>query len=246
VVVKSLCSTERIALHTRAGWIRLRWLLGRCWHEADDPNAGKPGVLTVGLCFMRISGGECKGRRLRVPKSGLRPTQDQVREALFSMLADFVPGAHFLDLFAGSGAVGLEALSRGASRATWVESHAPTVKVIKENLAELALDGGFALRGDALRVDLAGLPGAPFDVIFADPPYAEVRRDENGAFLVDPVVGQLVDRVVDGNALKPEGFLVIEQAKRGAVLSRPGWALLRDRTYGTARILIYQRSDSGA
>jgi 16S rRNA G966 N2-methylase RsmD len=95
-------------------------------------------------------------------------------------------------------------------------------------------------------VDLAGLPGAPFDVIFADPPYAVAKRDEDGAFLVDPVLGQLFDRVVDGKALKSEGFLIIEQAKRGAVISRPGWALLRDRTYGTARILIYQRSDSAA
>lgn len=188
---------------------------------------------------MRISGGECKGRRLRVPKAGLRPTQDQVREALFSMLADRIPGCHFLDLYAGTGAVGLEALSRGAACACWVESHAATARFITDNLKELGLSGGQLIKGDALRVELGRLPGAPFDVIFADPPYAEPRRIEGGGFEPDPSLEKLMVRIEEGGALKRDGYLVLEQAKRSGVITREGWQLLRDRNYGMARILVY-------
>lgn len=188
---------------------------------------------------MRISGGECKGRRLRAPKSGLRPTQDQVREALFSMLADRLPECRFLDLYAGSGAVGLEALSRGAARVCWVESHAGTLRVLKTNIAELGLSGGQPVKGDVLRVDLSRLPGAPFDVIFADPPYATPQCAEEGGYAPDPSLVTLMERIERGATLASDGYLILEQAKRSGVIAREGWSLLRDRTYGMARILVY-------
>ncbi len=189
---------------------------------------------------MRISGGECKGRRLRAPKAGMRPTQDQVREALFSMLADIVPDCHFLDLYAGSGAVGLDALSRGAARACWVESHAGTARFIKDNISELGLTGGQLIKSDARRVDLGRLPGAPFDIIFADPPYATLRHAEEGGFEPDPALVTLMERIEASGALKPTGYLILEQAKRCGTIAREGWTLVRDRTYGMARILVYQ------
>ena len=189
---------------------------------------------------MRITGGECRGRRLRVPKAGVRPTQDQVREALFSMLVDITPGSHFLDLFAGSGGVGCDALSRGAAKVCWVEKHAATYSTLVANLESLGLMGGHPVRGDALLSPLGTLPGAPYDLIFADPPYIESRWDAEGNLQTDPCLEVLMDRVVEQKALKEDGFLMFEQAKRCGVISRDGWELVRDRSYGKARILIYQ------
>ncbi|MBI3987315.1 MAG: RsmD family RNA methyltransferase, partial [Lentisphaerae bacterium] len=146
---------------------------------------------------MRITGGVLGGRRLRVPSGPVRPTQDRVREALFSSLAAFIPGARVLDLFAGSGAVGLEALSRGAAFVCWVESNRRVFAVLHENIRTLAGDasarmgpkedaGGLppgidpAVAGLVLREALdflsAAPPEAPFDLVFADPPYDRENR----------------------------------------------------------------------
>jgi 16S rRNA (guanine966-N2)-methyltransferase len=130
---------------------------------------------------MRIVAGEFGGRRLAVPKDArVRPTADRVREAWMSILAAALPGARVLDLYSGSGALGLEALSRGAASADFVELSAASLRALEANIRALGVDGRTTVhRGDALRY-AERLPPAAFDVALADPPYT---RDD-GARLV--------------------------------------------------------------
>ena len=122
---------------------------------------------------MRIVAGEFGGRRLSRPKDArVRPTADRVREAWMSILADAIPGARVLDLYAGSGALGLEALSRGAASATFVELNPPSLRALQANVAALGVgERATVHRGDALRY-VEGLSAGAFDVALADPPYA--------------------------------------------------------------------------
>lgn len=122
---------------------------------------------------MRIIAGEWRGRTIKAPAGrAVRPTLDRVREAWMSIVQPSLPGARVLDLFAGSGALGLEALSRGAASAEFVEEAARHVAVIRENVALLgASDRAAVTRGDALRF-VAALPPDAYDIAFADPPYA--------------------------------------------------------------------------
>jgi len=121
---------------------------------------------------MRIVAGEFGGRRLVVPRDGrVRPTADRVREAWMSIVAPELPGARVLDLFAGSGALGLEALSRGAATATFVELNPPSLRALDQNVATLGLENVVTVhRGDAMRY-AERLPEHAFDIVFADPPY---------------------------------------------------------------------------
>jgi 16S rRNA (guanine966-N2)-methyltransferase len=121
---------------------------------------------------MRIVGGEFRGRRLSAPRDRrVRPTADRVREAWMSIVQDALPGARVLDLYAGSGALGLEALSRGAASADFVELAPASLAALKANIAALGVEArATAHRGDALRF-AARLPPASYDVAFADPPY---------------------------------------------------------------------------
>jgi len=122
---------------------------------------------------VRIVAGEFGGRRLSMPKDArVRPTADRVREAWMSILADAIPRARVLDLYAGSGALGLEALSRGAASATFVELNPPSLRALRTNIATLGVaDRATVHRGDALRY-VEGLAAGAFDVALADPPYA--------------------------------------------------------------------------
>jgi 16S rRNA (guanine966-N2)-methyltransferase len=128
---------------------------------------------------MRIIAGTFRSRHLKpLKKLRIRPTSDMLRETLFNILGPGVRGARFLDLFAGTGAVGIEALSRGASDIVWVESHRAAAQLIRENLALLGIEHGARL----LTLDAVGAlarleseRGAPFDFIFLDPPYASER-----------------------------------------------------------------------
>ena len=121
---------------------------------------------------MRIVAGEFGGRRLVVPRDGrVRPTADRVREAWMSIVAPELPGARVLDLFAGSGALGLEALSRGATHATFVELAPASLEALRGNIDALGVDERATVRrGDALRF-VQGLDAGAYDVAFADPPY---------------------------------------------------------------------------
>jgi 16S rRNA (guanine966-N2)-methyltransferase len=184
---------------------------------------------------MRIISGTAGNIAIKVPPAVTRPTTDRVREAVFSMIADFVEGSCVLDLFAGSGAMGLEALSRGAEKAVFVEQHSGACEVIQENLRHARLLGGRTIKGEAL-ASLRRLSeaGERFNVIFADPPYAKKPGDTDYA-------QQLLSNAHLRGALVPRGLFVLEtmvtKHDSGAIA---GWDVLRDRAYGSTRILILQ------
>ena len=172
---------------------------------------------------MRVVAGEFRGRRLQAPRGrSTRPTADRVREALFSMLGD-VSGARVLDLYAGSGALGIEALSRGAASAVFVERDAAAVAAIRRNLEAVGAGAADVRRQDVLRFLAAAKDR--FDLVFADPPYDSARR------LSAPLSAAL-PAVLDENAL-----IVTEASKRTPLeLTLP---LARERTYGDTRIAIH-------
>ena len=186
---------------------------------------------------MRITGGEFGGRTLKVPKSdAIRPTQDRVREAVFNIIQCELVGADFLDLFAGSGAVGLEALSRGARSVTFVEQDRRHLAVLNENLnailaAKGAQRGAAVIGADAYRW-IERYAGAGFSIGFADPPYA--LGEEHGYAAVLKV---LAERGV----ILEEGLFIAEMTAVQMAEETPGWEMLRDRTYGKTRLCIWRR-----
>ncbi len=193
---------------------------------------------------MRITGGQLGGRILKAPRDGLRPTQDRVRASLFAMLGARVPDARFLDLYAGTGAVGIEAWSRGAAEVCWVEAAAGAWRCLTENVRTLCGGAGRLVRGELPQALKAGLPGAPFDLVFADPPYARDVRAAEAVARWD----RLLERIETQGILKPGGWLAMEQRDGEAAVVRAGWILARDRRYGGTRlrILEWTGSEDGA
>ncbi len=175
---------------------------------------------------MRIVAGRHKGRRLRAPAGpGTRPTADRVREALFSILGP-MDGRRVLDLYAGSGALGIEALSRGAESATFVESARPALAAIRANL-DAAGEEAEVVASDAISwLRAAGDGERVFDLVFCDPPYDAAAR------IAQPLA-DLLPRVV-----APQALIVTESSKRNPlVIDLP---LTDERTYGDTRIAIYR------
>jgi 16S rRNA (guanine966-N2)-methyltransferase len=182
---------------------------------------------------MRITGGELAGRQLVVPQSGVRPTQDRVRAALFSMLAATVPGCRFLDLYAGSGAVGIEAWSRDAAHVCWVEINPRVLTVLRTNVTTLCGAERTQVIGmDARRFLRGGPVSAPFDVVFCDPPYLQgTGRDaERGMLLL----------LSGSNVLADNGLVVIERADEELTGAVAGWKLSDDRRYGGTRLRFWR------
>ena len=161
----------------------------------------------------------------------MRPTQDRVREALFSMLMTAIPGAVFIDLFAGSGSVGLEAYSRGARAVTWVEQDPRNAALIKGNAAALAPGQGEVACCDVARWLKGPGRGRQADVVFADPPYG-VGREQG----FDAVMRLLAENGV----IRPGGVFVAEMPDAKKADEAEGWTLLRDRTYGHTRLAVYR------
>ena len=190
---------------------------------------------------MRITGGILKGRIVRVPSGPLRPTQDKVRAALFSMLGESVVGARVLELFAGSGALGLEAWSRGAASVCWVDSDPGVLRILRSSVAELCGAGGGATecrREEVLHFLHHHTPEPPFDLVLADPPY---DREGTRRWLEKTLLALETSPI-----LAPEGLLAFEQGARQVIPKTPGWTLLRDRTYGETRLLLYRRAAGGS
>lgn len=183
---------------------------------------------------MRIAGGEWRGRNLKSPKGdAVRPTQDRVREALFSMLQNEIPGAKFLDVFAGSGAVGLEALSRGAAHATFVEQAGPSLACIKSNVELLkAEDRTDVIRADAYAWLKTAASGRAFDIAFADPPYA--LGHEQG-------YAEILEILASNNVVKSGGLFIAEMKRIQDPDVSEHWDLCRDRVYGQTRVAVYRR-----
>ena len=174
---------------------------------------------------MRVVAGEFGGRRLKAPPGiDTRPTADRVREALFSILGS-VAELRVADLYAGTGALGIEALSRGAASALFVESQKAAADVIEENLTTLGVTGGQVIRRDVLAW-LRSEDERAFDLVFCDPPY-------DAAAQVAQPLADLLPRVV-----APQGLIVTESSKRNPlVLDLP---LTDERSYGDTRIAIHR------
>ncbi len=187
----------------------------------------------------RVIAGALGGRRFAAPPGeATRPTAERVREALFSALAADLPDAAVLDLFAGSGALAIEALSRGASRAVLVESSRRAVTVIRRNLGDLGLDeppGRALVRGIDVRTFCALPEGGPFDVVLADPPYE----------LSAEVLGGCIGDLVAAGALRPGARVVLERERRGVealeAARPPAVASERVRAYGDT-VLVWWRA----
>ena len=182
------------------------------------------------LPSMRITGGEFCGRPIKVPAGDkVRPTQDRVRSALFSMLAALVPGARMLDLFAGSGAVGLEAVSRGATEAVWVEADRRHVAILKGNVQSVGA-AGRVVGDDCLRW-LRHAVGESFDLVFADPPYD---------WALEHGFAEIAELLRTRQLLGAGGILVVEQPTELAAAAMAGFEMLRDRAYGHTRLVMYR------
>jgi 16S rRNA (guanine966-N2)-methyltransferase len=175
---------------------------------------------------MRIIAGSRKGHRIAAPKGReTRPTSDRVREAAF-MLIGPVDGANVLDLFAGSGAMGLEALSRGAERVTFVEADNRAAAVIQQNLEKLRLTGARIVRYDAARALAAeAAAGAKYDLVLVDPPYDAYEE-------LQPTLARYVPAVV-----ADDGVVVVETSSR--VEPELPLDLLKSRKYGSARVTLF-------
>jgi 16S rRNA (guanine966-N2)-methyltransferase len=182
----------------------------------------------------RIIGGQWRGRRLPVPpEPGVRPTPDRVRETLFNWLAPVIEGARCLDLYAGSGALGLEALSRGAARVVFVDRTPAVLQHLRESLGVLGSDRGEIMRMDAM--SYLGGAATPFDIVFLDPPY---RQD-----LVAPALEKLVGR----GWLAPGASVYIEhEAGMEAPVPPAGWSLFRSAAAGQVRYHLARPEPSAA
>ncbi len=177
---------------------------------------------------MRIIAGQARSLRLSVPPSLTRPTTDRVREAVFSSLGERVIDAAVLDLFAGSGSLGLESLSRGAASAVFVDNNAAAEKAIKTNMTKSRLDQGRFVRRDVISF-LSTVSTDSFDLIFADPPYA---RDEETTALLESILQK--DSL--SAALKAGGILVLESFAKAPLPETPLWEPEKEKVYGKTRV----------
>ena len=196
---------------------------------------------------IRITGGVWRGRLLDVPEKGVRPTQDRVRAAIFSALQDVIPGASVLDLFAGTGAFGLEALSRGASFACFVENNRSVLAYLRSNAARLICGaeaghgkdievGKFLIiRSDAMSFVMDSPDDCATDIIFADPPY-----DSRGEW-AKIILFHLSRRSI----LAKKGYLIIESSAKSPLIEAKGWSIYWERLYGETRICIYRQKLKG-
>ena len=182
---------------------------------------------------MRIIAGSAGGRPLKAPPDGLRPTMDRVRAAIFSSLGERVPGARVLDIFAGSGGMGIEALSRGADSAVFVDENERCVRCIRENL-RMAKAEAVVQTMDAYRfLDQYAEEGS-YDLIFADPPYSKNQGDTDHSAL-------LATSLKLAAALKPDGLFVLERQSGGPALTDSTFEILRSKRYGGSEVLYLAR-----
>ncbi len=160
-----------------------------------------------------------------------------VRLALFSVLGESIEGKRVLDLFAGSGVIGLEAISRGAAESVWVESHARTHETLLENVRDICgntIDASSCIRADAVTWLKSSMAPKLFDLIVADPPYT---KDGEAPWAIT-----LLDKLTESEKLKPEGLFVLEQRVDDPVIDNPRWNILKEGCYGETRLVYYRRA----
>jgi len=186
---------------------------------------------------MRVIAGSAGGIRLAVPKRGVRPTMDRVKAAIFSSLGDAIIGAQVLDLFAGSGALGIEALSRGAASVIFVEDDRQSAKAIEKNLATTNLKGRVRHQDvfDFLRQRLMA---GQFEIVFADPPYEKPCSGETHT-------EKLLNNESLLELLEPNGIFVLEKRPSETISELKLWRVIRRRTYGATEILFMRQSAFG-
>lgn len=184
--------------------------------------------------MMRVTSGRAKGAHLRTPRAGVRPTSNRVKEALFNALAPRLEDARVLDLFAGTGALGIEALSRGAARAVFVERDPRAVGAIRRNIAAAQVDDRTEVRRGAVPGALDGLEreGAGFDLIVLDPPYGQ------------DLPARTLRRLAASPLLAPGGIIAAEGHWRDDPGEIPGLRRIRDARYGETGLWFYVRQEA--
>jgi 16S rRNA (guanine(966)-N(2))-methyltransferase RsmD len=187
---------------------------------------------------VRIIAGQFRSRPLTAPKGrDTRPTSDRLRETLFNVLAPHIAGSVFLDLYAGSGAVGIEALSRGAEQAIFVENAEPALRAIRANLSSLGIRGNYALEAHTASAALKRLAATEpkIDIAFLDPPYTDIAEYESTLGLLGGECRQL---------LAPKAIVIAEHLKKLDLAERYS-TLTRYRTLkqGDSVLSFYSRSD---
>jgi 16S rRNA (guanine966-N2)-methyltransferase len=181
---------------------------------------------------MRVIAGSAGGVRLAVPKRGVRPTMDRVKAAIFSSLGEAIVGARVLDLFAGSGALGIEALSRGARSVLFVDKDRQSTEAIEKNLAKTQLEGRMRRQEvfDFLRTSSRI---AKFQIIFADPPYEKTESGER--FTEKLLTNEALPRLLDSS-----GVFVLEKRPGEARPETKLWRAVRQKTYGATEVLFLE------
>jgi 16S rRNA (guanine966-N2)-methyltransferase len=189
---------------------------------------------------MRVIAGSAGGIQLEVPKRGVRPTMDRVKAAIFSSLADKVIDARVLDLFAGSGALGIEALSRGAASALFVDHDRQVIGTIERNLKKAKIQGKtrqqevfefLNRQSDSTRFESLG----EYDLIFADPPYDPMDSGES-------FTGKLLSNKSLPQLLATDGVFVLEKRPGEDLPQMPFWNLIRQKAYGATEVLFFNAS----
>ena len=180
---------------------------------------------------MRVVAGTARGIPLMSPNTNLRPTMEVVKNAIFNSLLEVIPGAPVLDLFAGSGGLGIEALSRGAESCIFVEENKKAVDAIRKNLEKTKLSGGTIFTADVIAWLAKSAPVAKFHVIFADPPYAKYPGERD-------FTPELLGSEGLRKALVPGGLFILEHLP-GATLPLDGrWECLRQKRYGATEVAL--------
>ena len=179
---------------------------------------------------LRVIAGAAGGRRLVAPKGGTRPTTDRLKEALFASLGHRTDDAAVLDLYAGSGALAIEALSRGAARAVLVDRDAAAEAAVLANLSTTGFDAvATFVRSPVERFLRADAPARPFDLVFLDPPYDVLSTE----------VAAVLEQLHGAPWLRPGATVVVERPKGGAPVELPdGWGIEKERAYGDTLLVV--------
>jgi 16S rRNA (guanine966-N2)-methyltransferase len=180
---------------------------------------------------MRVIAGRAGGVRLMSPKSGVRPTMDRVKAAIFSSLGETVIGARVLDLFAGTGALGIEALSRGANSALFIDEDRQSIAAIEKNLSKTKLAGRVRQQDVFGFLKNSRTTAEKFQIVFADPPYDKMKSGEcfTEKLLANDTLPQLLER---------DGVFVLEKRPGEEVPATTRWQVTRQKTYGATEVLF--------
>jgi len=181
---------------------------------------------------MRVIAGRAGGVRLAVAKRGVRPTMDRVKAAIFSSLGETIIAARVLDLFAGSGALGIEALSRGAASAIFIEGNRQSAEMIERNLVKTKLKGRVRDQ-DVFEFIRQRSNTEKFQIIFADPPYEKAHRGKSQT-------EKLLNNESLPQLLEPNGIFVLEKRPTDALSQTKLWRIIRQKTYGATEVLFLQ------